>query len=227
MHKRYAIYYLPPKGSDLETFGAKWFGYDITKGQAIEPMQVHEFNLNQMTQIARAYGFHATLVAPFPLRKKFEYEDFRKKVSKLANQSKSFPIAPLRFKSLSGHLTLIPKHNAIEMNLLEERLVTKLNKFRKKKSGEAFKKRLQVKLNALEREYLDDYGYPYVLDHFRFHFTLSDRAEKAQRNVLIEYLERHFSETLAKPQVIEELAIVGEREDGYFEEIERLALGAG
>lgn len=225
MYQRYAIYYLPPKGSELERFGAQWFGYDITNGQAVDPLRVHEFDLALMTQNARKYGFHATLMAPFPLRKKYKYDDLRLRVTKLAEQTSSFPVSALRFKSLSGHLTLIPNHHATALNLLEERLVTKLNKFRKKKSGEAFKKRLQVKLNALEREYLDDYGYPYVLDHFRFHFTLSDRADKPERTALIEYLERHFSEVFAQPQGIEELAIVGERSDGFFEEIERVPLG--
>jgi len=38
-------------------------------------------------------------------------------------------------------------------------------------------KRLSSPLTVRQQQLLDEYGYPYVLDEFRFHITLSDRMQ--------------------------------------------------
>ena len=67
------------------------------------------------------------------------------------------------------------------------------------------------------------WGYPYVLDAFNFHITLTgplDDAKRARwRATALSYLP-----PLPRPYTIDTIALVGERADGRFELIERYAL---
>lgn len=49
------------------------------------------------------------------------------------------------------------------------------------------RRRLETNLSARQRELLDQWGYPYVLDEFRFHMTLSDSLETHERQAMIDW----------------------------------------
>ncbi len=228
MYSRYAVFYLPPSDSPLADFGAQWFGYDIRTGKFREPIQTTTFDLKELTKISHRYGLHATLKAPFRLKKKYDLSNLFKRVEKQASKSEPFTYPSMKITQLAGFPALMPKHNRAKMVHLEERLVHKLNKFGKKPDQSTSDRRRKVKLNALEQEYFRLYGYPYVLDHFRFHLTLCDKAERSTRSVISSFLEENYSEVLTSSLEVREIAVVGERKsDGYFEELERFALRSG
>ena len=67
---RYVLYFAPRPETALAQFGARWLGWDIDRGQAIDvpetaglPTTLHD----AVTAEPRHYGFHATLKAPFRL----------------------------------------------------------------------------------------------------------------------------------------------------------------
>ena len=69
-YPRYAIYYAPARGSDLDRFGAQLLGYDAFGGGDLPfPEGVTEAtpDWHDLTADPRKYGFHATLKAPFSL----------------------------------------------------------------------------------------------------------------------------------------------------------------
>ena len=69
-YPRYAIYYTPAPGGDLDRFGAQLLGYDaFTGGNLPFPDGVLQMSPDwrDLTRDPRKYGFHATLKAPLSL----------------------------------------------------------------------------------------------------------------------------------------------------------------
>jgi hypothetical protein len=69
-YPRYAIYYAPASGSDLDRFGAQLLGYDAFAGDDLpfpEGVTQAAPDWHELTADPRKYGFHATLKAPFSL----------------------------------------------------------------------------------------------------------------------------------------------------------------
>ena len=69
-YPRYAIYYAPAPGSDLDRFGAQLLGYDAFSGVDLPfPDGILQTtpDWRDLTKEPRKYGFHATLKAPLSL----------------------------------------------------------------------------------------------------------------------------------------------------------------
>ena len=49
-------------------------------------------------------------------------------------------------------------------------------------------------LTPRQREFLDLWGYPYVMEEFRFHMTLTGRLDPTRRPPILDMLQRRFSE---------------------------------
>ena len=66
--RRYAIYFVPPAGSELYRFGSGLLGYDCYTGKDVpQDNGLHAPDWAELTREPRRYGFHATLKAPFRL----------------------------------------------------------------------------------------------------------------------------------------------------------------
>jgi hypothetical protein len=75
---------------------------------------------------------------------------------------------------------------------------------------------------ALQEAHLVRWGYPYVMEEFRFHMTLTGKAEDPDA---AEAMLRPLLAALPlAPYVIESVSLVGERVDGMFQEIHRYTL---
>ena len=60
--------------------------------------------------------------------------------------------------------------------------------------------------------YLDRYGYPYVLDEFRFHMTLTGRLSEADRQEVLQALRKKVMNHLPVPTLaIASISIVRQR----------------
>jgi hypothetical protein len=66
---RFAVYFAPAPGSDLETFGCGWLGRGLRGEDLPQPLVtgVAPARLAEITRSPRHYGFHGTLKAPFAL----------------------------------------------------------------------------------------------------------------------------------------------------------------
>ena len=98
---RFAIYFVPAAASALYRFGASVLGYDCYTGEAIaHPQALPEAEWAKLTAEPTTYGFHATLKAPFRLRREFEPRDLLAAAQALAA---SLP-PPSRRSSLRSQL---------------------------------------------------------------------------------------------------------------------------
>lgn len=214
---RYAVYFCPAVDSALGMFGREWFATTSIPG-------ITERRFQALMADVRRYGWHATLSAPFELAGHADDNALQARVADIAHSLAPFDL-PLHIDSLSGFLALRPSADETLVNALAERCVRDFNALRAPVSTAAWQRRAG-QLDDVERALFKEFGYPYVLDRFRFHMTLSAPATDDEEHALREYLMPNIAERSIAH--IDALTICREKEPGAnFEPIARIALGAG
>ena len=66
-------------------------------------------------------------------------------------------------------------------------------------SAEELAQRRVARLSPRQEELLAQFGYPYVLDQFRFHMTLTERLPRADADLLGPWLRDYLASALAVP----------------------------
>jgi 2'-5' RNA ligase len=214
---RYAVYFCPAAGSGLGAFGREWLASTSLPG--LTSAAVHDLLAD-----VRRYSWHATLRSPFALADGASYDDLRRKLSHIAQQHNAFEL-PLQLDQLAGFLALRPAGNHAAINALADQCVRELEPLRAPLS-DAMRQRRATGLDDIELRLLEQFGYPYVLERYRFHITLSAPATADEERVLCTWLSSKVA-TLP-PAQIDALTICCEREPGKdFEQLERIPLGRG
>jgi putative phosphonate metabolism protein len=185
---RYAIYYAPPEGSALEEFGRRWFGSDSRIGghDCGLPGFSRE-RLNVLTAASRAYGFHATLKAPFQLHPAIDPAELRAAMEAFAERWAAAPAPPLRVGAIHGFLALMPSGPAPAVDRLAADCVRAFEPFRAPPTHAEAARRRAASLSLAQSALFVRWGYPYVMEQFRFHLTLTDRiADAAERMAVLQ-----------------------------------------
>ena len=230
-YSRFAVYYVPPEGP-LAEFGAAWLGWDVARGreaapnaaQVVDPALLPDLpDREDITMTPRKYGFHATLKPPFRLRASVDAEELTAAVSRLAGGLAPARCAGLELAALGRFLALVPKGDAASIARVAEACVRDLDGFREPPTEAELARRRKAGLSARQDALLDAWGYPYVMEEFRFHMTLTGRLPKARIAPCMEALHRRLPD-LPRPFGLNEIALCGERSDGQFELIQRYAL---
>lgn len=187
MSERYAIYFAPPADSDLARFGDRWLGRSVDSGAALERPVLDGFEaarVRELTEAPRHYGFHGTLKPPFRLADGCGAGDLRRALAGFAAQQRGFEIDDLMLEGIGGFIALAPDEPSPALSSLAERCVTEFDPYRAPPDAEELARRHAVGLTPRQGELLARWGYPYVLDEFRFHLTLTgpiaDAAERAR-----------------------------------------------
>lgn len=213
---RYAIYYCPAPDSALGRFGAAWL-------DGMELPGISAPRRDELLADARRYGWHATLRAPFALAQGHDHADLCRVLVKVAREHAAFAL-PLRLDRLAGFLALRPAGGSDAIDALAAACLHATGTLRAPLTAEAQRKRA-AGLDAVELAHLLDYGYPYVLDRYRFHMTLAAPAAAAEEHAMQAWLAPRAIELAPAP--IDALTICRERSPGAaFEVVERIALAA-
>jgi putative phosphonate metabolism protein len=176
MKPRYAIYFAPKQDSPWWEFGAGWLGRDECRDvNKVQPAlaQIAPDELREITVQPRRYGFHATLKAPFFLGDGHTLDDLKARLQALAVTLKPLALGPMQAAMLGNFVALVPAVASDELMALAAASVTGLDDLRRPLSEAELARRQVDRLDAREQELLRQYGYPYVLERFRFHLTLS------------------------------------------------------
>jgi putative phosphonate metabolism protein len=207
---RYAIYYAAPQGSDLDRFGADHLGYDADSGDELPfPREATRIapDWRQLTEAPRKYGFHATLKAPLSLVAGTAEADLVAACAAFASRPRPIPIIKPVVDSISDFIAIIPAERSIELERLAADCVREFDAFRPPLSIEERARRNPPNLTARQREYLDRWGYPYVLEEYRFHMTLTDRLDPGRRAPILGMLRRRFQEIKLESFLVESIAL--------------------
>lgn len=176
MTTRYAIYFAPGKGSPWWEFGARWLGRDELGSKPLPQPQLAQIDaaeLRDITAHPSRYGFHATLKAPFRLDGGHTAEDLMARLRALAATLQPVALGPMQALVLGNFVALVPEHPAEALSTLAATCVTELDDLRAPLTPADLARRGVDQLDAREQELLQRYGYPYVLERFRLHFSLS------------------------------------------------------
>ncbi len=219
--QRLAIYFCPAPGA-LADAAAQWLGRDVATG-AVLP-QPHPM-LPGLTVAPRRYGFHATLKAPFRLAAGHGEATLLEGVRVLARALRPVAIEGLAPRRLGGFLALMPGGDTKALDALAAQVVTGLDRFRAPLTEAEIARRNPSALAPRQRALLAQWGYPHVLDTFRFHMTLTDRLTEAQAAALLPLARAHFAPALADPVMLDALCILGEDAAGVFHLRHRVPLG--
>lgn len=176
---RHAVYFAPRPDSDLWRIGSALLGYDAQSGDDVAPLtpagwtQAHWHDL---THEPRRYGFHATLKAPFRLRDGVTEDALCAALHGLAARLPAFA-QPLHVARLGHFVAVVPTGHAPRLGALADAAVDAFEPFRATLSPAEIARRQPERLTPRQRELLDQYGYPYVREEFRFHMTLTGRLD--------------------------------------------------
>jgi putative phosphonate metabolism protein len=228
---RWAVYYLPPPEgitAGLAAAGAAWLGWDVEGGRAVAHPGVAGLPVPvaDLTGVPRRYGFHATIKPPFRLADGTTPGDLM-----AASATLCAGLAPVRLEGLQltdpdGFLALTPAGDTGALDALAARVVADLDPFRAPAPPEETARRRAAGLTARQDALLERWGYPYVMEEFGFHMTLTGRLPADQRAAVAAALEGWLVPVLPRPFVIGHLALAGEGADGRFRRVARWALGA-
>lgn len=213
---RFAVYFTPLQDDPLTLAAGSWLGRDAFTGAAVEPIRESRLaaeELDRLTREPRRYGFHATLVAPFRLRKGATSGDVERTADAFAAGTAPFTIPGLAIAQIGRFFALIPR-TSDELSALAAAAVDHFDDLRAPLSDAEIERRRPETLSERQRAYLHRYGYPYVKEEFRFHMTLTGPVE-AQAAAHVEAgLHDHFGPLLTRPVEVSTVALFAELEPG-------------
>ncbi|WP_170367848.1 DUF1045 domain-containing protein [Ruegeria arenilitoris] len=221
---RYAIYFVPPAQSDWSRFATSWLGWDIDAGRTVDHPIIDGLDVASVTQVPRKYGLHATMKPPFRLREDQSLSALQDTCARLAGKFAPVLLDRLEVARLGRFLALRPVGDTRDLNALAAACVRDLDPFRAPASETEMNRRRAAGLTMEQDANLTNWGYPYVLEAFRFHITLSGRLSKPMLANVQTVLNQRLVPLLPAPFDIRDLALVGEAEDGRFHMLQRYAL---
>jgi len=207
---RYAIYYTPARDSVLERFGAQLLGYDAWTG---EELSFPDFatqataDWRYLTQDPRKYGFHATLKAPMPIASSTTETELLAACAAFAEKPRTIPVIAPVVGAISGFIAVIPSVRSGELEQLATDCVRDFDCFRAPLTPEERARRNPSALTPRQDELLDRWGYPYVMEEFRFHMTLTGRLDAVRRPPMLAILQQRFSDIDIARLVIDRIAL--------------------
>ena len=214
---RYAIYFTPPRESQMTRLAASWLGRDPFSGASVPPPLVSGLTPGEIafhTAAARRYGFHATLKAPFLLAATETEAGLAEAVSEFAASVAPFVIPRLAVGQIDRFFALLPASPVAEVDALAGNAVKAFDRFRSPMTEAEIERRNPDALSAEEFRNLCQWGYPYVFDTFRFHMTLTGRVASGESPRVRAALDEVFGEVLAEPVAVDGVALFVEPEAG-------------
>lgn len=220
--QRYAVYYAPREGAFA--FRANdWLGREFGNPCDLpQPVLPGIGDPRGITAEPRRYGFHGTIRAPFRPAEGVDETHIRDTVAGLAARLAPVSCAGLRIEVLHGFVALTPLGCEVALLELGAAVVTGTDPLRAPLTEAEIARRRPDRLTPRQRELLDRWGYPHVMEEFRFHLTLTDRLERPEP--IRAALDAHFAPVLPRPFVIEDLCLFGEDASGRFHLMHRYAL---
>jgi len=173
---RCAVYFVPEVHSAWWQAGSQWLGRCAASGATYDPPDlagVAPTLFQALTADPRRYGWHATLKAPFTLASGESLDALRSAMQALASQWPAFDLPPLRVSDQGGFLALRPQGDVAQLNATAAACVQELHPLAQPLSDAELARRRQAPLSPEQDHLLLTWGYPWVLDHFQFHLSLS------------------------------------------------------
>jgi phosphonate metabolism protein PhnN/1,5-bisphosphokinase (PRPP-forming) len=176
MTARYALYVAPHGDCPWNEFGSGWLGRCAERGIERSRPRFEEIDpavFSSLTAAPRRYGFHATLKPPFRLARGASLASLVQSLERFCARQTAFRVPSLKVVELDDFLALVPSATDPRIDALAASCVRGLDRYRALPTADELARRRSARLSPREESLLQRWGYPYVLDRFRFHFSLS------------------------------------------------------
>lgn len=212
---RYAIYFAAGADNALSHFGAELLGYDPYSGDELSfPQDALHIapDWRDVTADPRQYGFHGTLKAPMALAAGKTESELVAACATFAGKARPIPVIRPVVDTISGFIAVIPAEPVDTLQQLAADCVREFDAFRPPLTADDRARRKPDKLSERQRDYLDRWGYPYVMEEFRFHMTLTGRLEAERRGPILEILRTRFARLKLETLAIDRIALFKQHE---------------
>jgi putative phosphonate metabolism protein len=225
---RYAIYYAATPDSALSRFGAQLLGYDAYSGQELpfpDGMVEAVPDWREVTGDPRKYGFHATLKPPMTLADGKSEIDLIAACEAFAGTPRPIPMINPVVSAIGDFIAVVPSARSVELQQLAADAVTAFDGFRPPLTPQDRARRKPERLAPRQRDYLDRWGYPYVMEEFRFHLTLTGRLPDDRRETILAILRKRFAALDLATLAVDGIALFRQPDaNARFEIMQRFAL---
>lgn len=218
MVMRYAIYYTPSPTSSLWRHGSRWLGRDAHSGQSLAQPRFRGIDpdtLAELTRTSARHGFHATLAPPFRLKDHLTEADLRTALADFIARQQPLTLPPLSVSQLDNFFCLRPTRHSTALQVLASLCTRAFDRFRAPLNPSELARSKAALLSGQEKKNLEMWGYPYVFEQFRFHFTLTGRMVEGKLKERVHgALLETFGPVLAEPLMIDALCLFVEPDFG-------------
>lgn len=225
---RYALYYAPAPDSDLDRFGSHLLGYDAYTSDTLPlPADMKQAvpDWHDLTQDPRKYGFHATLKAPLSLAPGRTEGELLAACERFAGTPRPIPVIRPVVSAISGFLAVLSAEPSHELLTFAADCVREFDSFRAPLTAADRARRNPSRLSERQVDHLDRWGYPYVMEDFQFHMTLTGKLAAERQRTILPILQRRFAELELGSLSIDRIALFRQdRKESGFRIIRHYAL---
>jgi putative phosphonate metabolism protein len=221
---RYGIYVVPDGA--FHTAGAEWLGWDSAAGQPVAHPDVPGLPdaAEVLTRTPRKYGFHGTVKPPFFLADGTDIDMLHQAAEAFCAARPPVTIPSQEVRRIGPFIAIVPSEPSMALSDLAGATVAALDPFRAPPSEAELARRRKARLSARQDAMLMQWGYPYVMEEFRFHLTLTGRLGDAAADQARDALALHFADVIPRPWTIDSLCLMGEDTKGRFHMLHRYTL---
>ncbi len=207
---RYAIYFTPSETDALTDKASRWLGRNAFSGKRYGDHEAFA----DVTAEPRRYGFHATLKAPFELSEAHSEADLLTAFHAFAATRHAFDLPKVVVGALGPFFAIVPSDIYQPLQDFAADVVDYFEPFRAPLSESDIARRRPQHLTERQRQNLSLWGYPHVMDDFRFHMTLTGPVIEDDRAKMASVLAREFAAFTEKPLTISGLGLFIEKTRG-------------
>jgi hypothetical protein len=220
---RVGVYYCPREDDPLFVAGAAWLGRSPSHVDRIAQPAIA--GIEEVTAEAQGYGFHATLKPPMRWANGCSWDALLTATHALAARIAPFALPRLAVTDLHGFLALRETSPCPPLHALADACVTELDRFRAPPSEAELARRRRNGLTGAQEEMLVRFGYPYVLETWFFHMTLTRRLSAEEHLIWRPETERFFAAATKLTRLVTDVCLFTQAGPGApFVIAERAAL---
>jgi putative phosphonate metabolism protein len=227
---RYAVYFAPAPDDPWWAFGSGWIGRCAVTGRPLDPPRIEGIDAAQFARLTaspRRYGFHATLRAPFRPAPGVSARTLCEALERLLMTTQDFELPPLHVALIDDFLALVPAAADARIEAIAATCVTGTDALRAPLEAAELARRRAGGLDAREEALLQRWGYPWVLDLFRFHLSLTGPLGDAGAALVTRLAEGARALTPAQPPRFDAVCVFEEPGPGAdFRLVERIRFAA-
>jgi hypothetical protein len=196
---------------------SQWLGTSSRKVAGISTAE-----MESLLQAPNHYGFHATIKPPFRLTTGYTLNDVEKELAAFTKELEPLFLPPLEVAKIDKFFCLRPVSESTAINNLAAEVVRRFDHFRQPAEENELAHRRSVGLSDRQEHLLLKWGYPYVLDEFRFHLTLTGNIEnERQVEPLRCELVSRFNPVIEEPVRFDGLSLFVQHGNSQFAEFKR------